>query len=94
MELHFVENEMTLKKALKVLVVYCLGLLIGAILCLASGCGTIYGIASDVEEGSRAVRKLMEPSQVGLREVRIERAADLVLSERGYQRTETPEQED
>lgn len=70
----------SLKQTLKVLVlvvaVFALGFL--------SGCGTLYGVSSDIEEGSRAIRKLMEPSQKGLEQTRIERAADLVLRQRGY----------
>jgi predicted small secreted protein len=51
----FWREEMTLK-TLKVLgvgvVVFSAGFL--------SGCATIYGVASDIEEGSRAIRKIME----------------------------------
>jgi len=81
-------------KTLGVLVLYLIGILSGALVVLASGCGTIYGVASDIEEGSRAIRKVMEPSQMGLRDERVRRAADLVLADRGYQKNETPVEQD
>lgn len=77
---------MTLKRTLAALFVLALSFL--------SGCGTLYGVASDVEEGSRAIRKVLEPSQQGLHDERVRRAADLVLLERGYsQGGEEPSQE-
>ena len=81
-----------LNRSLGILVLYFLGLLIGALACLVSGCSTIYGVASDLEQGSQAVRRMMEPSQERIRDERVRRAADLVIAEKGNQGRETHSQ--
>ncbi len=60
-----------LKTVVLVLAIFALGFL--------SGCGTIYGIASDVEEGSGWLRRELKPVCNAMEKERVKRAARLVL---------------
>ncbi len=44
-----------------------------------SGCMTIKGLASDLEEASGAVNRGLEPMEENRRQVRLDRAAQLVI---------------
>lgn len=50
---------------------------------LMGGCGTIQGAASDIELVSGAVREGLEPTIEKRRQARVDRAAELVIAEKG-----------
>jgi len=66
------EKDMnSLKSVILVLAVFTAGFF--------SGCGTIYGVASDIEEGSGWLRRELRPVCDSIEQERIKRAARLVL---------------
>lgn len=54
---------------------------------LMGGCGTVQGAASDIELVSGAARKGLEPTMERRRQARVDRAAELVIAEKGDRNT-------